>query len=305
MLNHGPTCAILLSAKDGAEYLPAQIESIIAQDYRAIRLVVRDDGSEPKTLEILRTLAERGILELEVGKNIGAAASFFDLLKHNCDDDFVFFADQDDVWHPDKVRRAIRSLEQIPPDVPALYCSRVQVVDECLTHKGYSPRWPRTPAFGNALVENVAMGCTTALNKCAANLLASHPLPPAAIMHDWWCYLAVSAFGRVIYDPEPSMQYRIHNRNAVGLTNSLIENYLARVQRQLHSSIIPKLLSQAEAFRETFSDQLRNEHAVLIERLLKISTFSDRLSFTKEKRLYRQFWIDDILLRLLVLARGN
>ena len=86
---------------------------------------MRDDGSTDGTIEILRS---RG-LEAERGEHLGFVRSFAALLARS-DADYVAFCDQDDVWLPDKVSRAVARLEGISG--PALYCGRLAVVDERL-----------------------------------------------------------------------------------------------------------------------------------------------------------------------------
>src|SRR5690606_36259017 len=106
---------------------------------------------------------------------------------------------------------------------------------------GTSPIWPQPPSFSYALVENVATGCTIALNWAGVELLRSKPMPDAAIMHDWWAYLVISAFGIVVYDPVPSIQYRMHGQNQVGLPTNSVSWLFAKIKRRLRGSSINKL----------------------------------------------------------------
>ena len=134
------------------------------------------------------------------------------------------------------------------------------------------------------------MGCSIALNRPAANLIRSRPRPKAAIMHDWWCYLVVSAFGRVIYDPSPSLLYRVHASNTVGLPTGVFELALAKVKRQIRSSSLSLIKAQAQEFREIYDDKLSREQIELIEALAAIDTLGGRFSFLSERVIYRQFF---------------
>ena len=131
----------------------------------------------------------------------GATQSFFRLFEQcSKSAEYIAFSDQDDVWLPAKLERAIAALRNIDRKEPALYCSSATITNERLQPIGLTPLWPKPPAFGNALVENIATGCTVVLNRPAIDLLAAGPLPERAIFHDWWCYLVVSAFGTVVFD---------------------------------------------------------------------------------------------------------
>jgi hypothetical protein len=65
-------------------------------------------------------------------------------------------------------------------------------------------------------VENVITGCTAAMNGPAVRLLQQAGVPEGVRFHDWWAYLVVSAFGKVVFDPEPTLLYRQHGANQIG-----------------------------------------------------------------------------------------
>ena len=73
-------------------------------------------------------------------------------------------------WLPTKVEKAAQALQGYGVGVPAMYCSRVEYVDQNLGHLGYS-MVPRKVAFENAMVENIATGSTIMLNRRARDLI--------------------------------------------------------------------------------------------------------------------------------------
>lgn len=294
--------SVLMSTYNGASYLEPQLASIYAQACAKVHLIVRDDGSTDATAAILKTHADRGRLDVDFASNVGPRDSFFQLIDAAGDADYVLFADQDDVWHPDKARRAIDALAGIPETQPALYCARVDVIDAAGLPLGKSPLWPRPPSFGNALVENIAMGCTIALNKSAITLLRSRPWPKAAIMHDWWMYLTVAAFGHVIYDVAPALAYRIHGKNTVGLPTDHWQWAAAKIQRQLKGSSLPRLLAQAAEFAALCGADLSPPKRLQLDRFLALRTVAGRLKFLADSDVRRQFPMDNVALKVMVLA---
>jgi hypothetical protein len=81
-------------------------------------------------------------------------------------------------------------------------------------------RLRRKPGFPDALVQNVATGCTIVVNRRAVEVINSFTAP-ASSFHDWWCYIIVSATGgRIIADDQPVIRYRQHRSNAIGLARS-------------------------------------------------------------------------------------
>ena len=181
-------CAILLATYQGERYLAAQLESLAGQRHGAWQLLWRDDGSTDRTVALLNDFAAArppgAVRHVETpAERLGAMGSFMALLAAAPDDAPAAFCDQDDVWLPDKLERALAALAAVPPGRPALYCARQRIVAEDLLELGLSPALRRPPGFRNALVQNIATGCTLVLNPAARRLVLSVP-PPAGSMHD-------------------------------------------------------------------------------------------------------------------------
>jgi hypothetical protein len=210
--------AVLLSTYNGAAFLEAQLESLAAQEDVEVEVFARDDGSSDATRRILAAHGARwpGLAAVADGPNLGPAMSFLTLLAAAPEGfDAYAFCDQDDVWPVRKLARAVVSLDNGPADRPALYCSRVLCVDAELKPLGLGPK-KEDGSFEHLLFENIAFGATVVMNAAAARLVRSRPPAAGVIMHDWWCALVTSAFGEVIYDPEPGLLYRQHGGNEIG-----------------------------------------------------------------------------------------
>ena len=222
---------ILLSTYNGARFLPEQLESFRAQTHTDWSLLWRDDGSTDTTEAVMAAFATRigadrcRRLDAPSG-NLGARESFLTLLRAATPSldptDAVAFADQDDVWLPEKLARGVAALAALPSEVPALACTAQVLVDATLIPFGESPRLRRPPGFPAALTQNIATGCTILLNRTAATLIAGSRASETTL-HDWWSYLVVAAAGgRVLVDPQPLVLYRQHGANAVGAPDTTL-----------------------------------------------------------------------------------
>jgi hypothetical protein len=136
-------------------------------------------------------------------------------------------ADQDDVWEAEKVAHAHHVVTQ--NETPTLYHCRQQLIDNTGRLLKLS-RLAGPGSFQNAICENIAVGCTVALNHSAAQFVAKGN-PAHILMHDWWAYLVVSAVGRIEYDKKPWIQYRKHAQNVIGGNRGMIHQLLWRLQR--------------------------------------------------------------------------
>lgn len=220
---------ILLATYNGETYLREQIESLLGQTHKNLRILVRDDGSTDATRSILAFYAAQypDVFQVLEGPNLGFVGNFLALIAAAPRDaGTYFFCDQDDVWLPEKVAAACARLREIKG--PALYFGRLSVVDAVLRPLHLSPRMERW-SLGNALLESLATGCTIAFNPAALKLFQS--VTPAAdriVAHDWWVYLIISALGTLVYDPEPHILYRQHGGNSLGAARSRFQEWQQR-----------------------------------------------------------------------------
>ena len=298
-----PPVVILLSTFNGVPFLDQQLQSIVDQSYDNLSLIIRDDGSTDRTLQILAEFERTAARPVQIirGSNRGAMASFFALIAEAPSDHLIMLSDQDDIWFRDKVARAVAHLGA-PDRPPRLYCSRLKIVDRDLHEVRQSPLWPRPPQFENALVENLATGCTIAFNSALRDRVLAGGLPTHAIMHDWWLYLVATAFGDAIYDPQPTIRYRMHGQNAVGLPVGRLDWFLAKIRRRLKQRTLPKLQAQAAEFEAVFGDALTPENRAAIQLLRNAGgRFPDRIAFVRQTTVTRQFPSDTWALKLMQL----
>jgi glycosyltransferase involved in cell wall biosynthesis len=213
-----PIVTVVLATYNGGRFLPEQLESLAAQSCRPNRLVLRDDGSTDHSVEIVQAWADQNGVALQqiTGLRLGPARSFLQALKAAQPADIFLFCDQDDVWQPDKIERALNLLPWGDGVAPTLCATRLEVVDEQLNLLRLSPL-PKGLSFASASCESLLTGCTMAFNAAFRELLVG-ALPDNAAMHDWWCYLlATSANGAALrFDPTPTVRYRQHGGNALG-----------------------------------------------------------------------------------------
>ena len=220
-----PKVAILLCTYHGQEYLTEQLNSFAHQTYKNWEVWASDDGSQDRTHTILKTFAETWgaeRLSIHSGPAEGFVANFLSLTCHaNILADYYAYSDQDDVWKVDKLKRAVDYLQSVPGDVPAIYCSRTRLVDAKNQSIGLSPLFNKPPCFANALMQNVGGGNTMVFNAAARKLLCEAGESINVVTHDWWAYLLVSGCGgKVYYDSVPTVRYRQHGCNLVGMNSS-------------------------------------------------------------------------------------
>lgn len=219
---------ILMSTYNGARYIREQLDSILAQRFTDWRLVVRDDGSTDETVEIVQSYAEKdGRIRIVCdGHNLKAMHSFEKLLMDYARDGYIAFADQDDVWLPDKLQVCMEKMQEVEKqygaDVPILIHTDLRIVDERLNL--ISPSfWQYSNVHPQILNNNTyylahcnsMTGCTMLFNQAARRVAL--PFSPKAIMHDYAVAMSVHlAHGRLVSIAQPTILYRQHGDNTIG-----------------------------------------------------------------------------------------
>lgn len=295
---------VLLSSYNGEKYIDEQIRSLLDQDYPDLHILIRDDGSRDRTLESLEKYKTLPNIKVIQGENVGVINSFFNLLQQSDEDaEYFAFCDQDDVWLKDKVVRAVELLNREDPNIPLMYCSRLKIVDENLNYLRLSNVCNRKASFANALIQNIAVGCTMVINKKSKSLICKE-FPKEVRMHDFWIYQVVSGTGKVIFDHEPRILYRQHSSNVVGAKIGIWKKWRNRIIRYLDIENRNMIGSQARELQRIFYNHLTRENQRILSSFLSVPrSFLKRLFFVIRLGIYRQSPIDTIIFKILIIFR--
>lgn len=296
---------VLLSTYNGEKFLAQQLDSLLKQDYPHFDICIRDDGSSDRSLEILSDYQTRyANISVVFADNIGVVNSYYQLIKH-AHADFYALCDQDDIWLPGKLSSAASKMRNSTDPSASLYCSALQFVDADLQSIGRTST-PRYQCLENAVMENIATGCTVIFGD-SLRVLFLQAKPENMHMHDWWLYLLASTSGHIIFDPEPHVLYRRHENTVTGLQLKSTRTLSVRLQgfwgfifnnRQLYG------LHQACLFGQTYGAQLNHKQRLLfkqLEPLQQANHLLNRLIFALRCPVLFNDKLDNFAVRLLVL----
>ena len=293
-----PKVNILLSSYNGAQYIREQIESLLKQNYGNIKIYIRDDGSTDSTRAILREYSEDLKFNITFGRNLGFASSFMDLLK-NCDDaDYYAFCDQDDVWLPEKISRAVSVLRNADNSIPALYFSGYEFADENLNISELSSR-PKNLSFANCLVDCAPLGFTTVINNRAREEIVRQ-LPAHSCGHDWWAYMVCRGLGNIIYDDYISVKYRRYTGNVSSGGADFLKFQIWRFKKFFLGSYFSNITQMLREYEAIFGNRLSSSDCELLSWFTN-KTIGNALFKCFYPHKFRQGMVDEIFLRLCFL----
>ncbi len=302
--------AIILSTFNGESYIVQLLESLSRQTHPFFSLYVRDDGSTDRTVALIESYAHAMDIDLYLGSHIGVVDSFFKLLSHVSklsDIDYIAFCDQDDIWKEDKIERAVTALAKIK-FIPALYFADYDIVRadlELIKVSAANLTINPKPSFANALVQNIVPGFTAVINKEAAVMISKHrPCSDKIIMHDWWVYLVVSAFGTVISDSKSTALYRRHGNNTMDANISPLLFWKNRINRYfLQKTHLYPLTIHAQEFKRCFMALMDDNIRAILDCFLVASTgtICDRIRYVIHGETYFRTRFDNFLFNLLML----
>ncbi|WP_334263626.1 glycosyltransferase family 2 protein [Lactiplantibacillus plantarum] len=219
--------AILMSTYNGMDYLREQIESIRSQTYKQWNLYIRDDGSSDNTIDLIKTFVHQDarihFINADNQVNRGVKRSFLNLLS-SVKADFYMFCDQDDYWLPNKVKVTLDAMISDYHNKPRLVFTNMNLVDfnlKVLEKASLSAvnisYWTSKDQL---MFDNIVTGCTVMIN----NQLKQYVFPISAkkiVMHDWYIAQLASQLGDIQYVTDPTILYRQHESNQVGVNKSL------------------------------------------------------------------------------------
>jgi glycosyltransferase involved in cell wall biosynthesis len=207
---------------NGAAFLRAQLESILAQSRRPDEIVICDDGSTDETESVVKEFAP--IVFHRNEKNLGAVKNFERAIGL-CTGDIITLSDQDDVWREDKLQRIEEAFRMTP--TAGLVFSEAEIVDENLTSLNrrmwnevdFNAHKRKLVAQGRALDVLITgwtvTGATMAFRSEYKKLALPIPID-IPMIHDGWIALSVAAVSDVIAIDEPLIKYRQHEGQQIG-----------------------------------------------------------------------------------------
>lgn len=214
---------VLLATYNGEKYLKEQIDSILEQTYKNIRLIISDDCSKDRTPEILKEYQQKDDrIELHIQKsNLGVVKNIEFLLKQ-VKSPYYMLADQDDYWLPEKVEK---SLEKLKKENVDLVFGDLEVVDKDLKtmYSSFNDYMLLTRKINKYIdsykvnyLYNCVTGCTVLAKKETIEKILPLPTNSKRLIHDHWIGLMVALNGKLVYMPEKYIKYRQHGNNEVG-----------------------------------------------------------------------------------------
>jgi len=204
--------SIAMATYNGERFLPEMLESLAAQTRPPDELVIRDDGSSDGTGEVVRDFARHAPFAVRVmpgGIRLGYAQNFV-AASRACTGDLLLFADQDDVWRPEKLATVAGSVSR--RDVAAVF-------HDFSLHRSDGEQI--APSFVGVLAERgfppaVALkGCSIAVTRGFVDTWG-WPDPSSPVSHDFWVALLATAFGQRRILPDVLIDHRMHEDNASG-----------------------------------------------------------------------------------------
>ncbi len=223
---------ILIGTYNGAQYIADQIKSIQHQKIHNWKMLIRDDCSSDKTVDIINKIAlqdDRISLIKDQNGHLGVVGNFATLMNIALNDNaqIIFFSDQDDYWLPNKINcylhRFKKLQKQFGNSLPILIHSDLIVVDNQINIINKSFMTLRNiyhefeQPLNTLLAQNFVTGCTIAINRSLLEFTL--PIPKEVLIHDWWLALCAAVAGKIDFIKNPTVLYRQHEKNTVGAKN--------------------------------------------------------------------------------------
>lgn len=292
-----PEIAVVVSTYNGRKHIAEQIDSVLAQSVSRLCVYVRDDGSTDGTVELLEDYERRGKIFLIKGENVGVVKSFMEAISLVPPEvPYIALCDQDDVWHSDKLSRALDLLSIRDDAIPLYYCAEYMFCDAEMHPQGRSRLVRSRVDFKRMLYENATSGNTCVINRALADRVVRAGTD-GVYCHDWWLALVASALGEVVHDDFCCLEYRRTGSNAspTGLGWLAILRY--RIRTFLDKGELRNVIDQMVKLNEAFGKEMPVEKRRLLSRFLSGSRL--RKAFAPMR--LRQRLADELALRFLFL----
>ena len=217
--------SVALATYNGERHLDQQLQSIASQTVHPAEVVLCDDRSTDCTVEVARNFAEHVSFPVRIftnEHNVGFIRNFRNAVGM-CTGDLIALCDQDDWWHPNRLRVCIDHFHD--PAVQLLY-HNAAVVDASGRKLGllYDARteqaainparpFPFHSSYGLTQVFRSELRRFDDLWDDSLNHLGDQR---DILAHDQWFFFLAQSLGKVAFNDAPLVEYRQHGSNLVG-----------------------------------------------------------------------------------------
>lgn len=221
--------SVCIPTYNGAKYLREQLDSILLQLGKEDEVIISDDSSTDATLQILKNFHDPRIRILHREGGVKHPSFNLENALKQAKGDYIFTADQDDIWMENKVEKMVQALQEYDLVVSdaMIVAKNGQMIAESFFQQHHSKR-----GYWANLLRNSFLGCCMAFRReCLSYIL---PFPSKIAMHDIWIGLCVELHGKTLFLPEKLIRYRRHEQNAssAGEKSRLTMN--ARIRYRLY-----------------------------------------------------------------------
>lgn len=200
--------SVCMATYNGEKYLREQVDSILAQLGENDELVVSDDGSTDSTIDILKSYNDSRIKILKNKGNHGVNCNFDNALRY-ATGDYIFLADQDDIWLPDKIDECINALQKYDCVVhdAIVVDNMLNIMSNSFFEGDNSGR-----GFWKNIYKNTYLGCCMAFNRNVLTKILPIPVTKA-FYHDGWIGCVADLRATLIFIPFKGILFRRHDNN--------------------------------------------------------------------------------------------
>ena len=215
--------SVCIATYNGEKYIKEQLESILYQLSEDDEVIISDDGSKDRTINVIEELHDKRVKIYHNSGLHGFTCNFSNALRY-ASGDYIFLSDQDDIWKENKVHVILKQLKQYD-----LVCHNADLVDGegDLLGMTYFESTHNHKSFFSNLWKTRWLGCCMAFRR---NVLEyCMPIPNSVVGHDYWIgMLSMLKFKYVFLDVS-LLFYRRHGGNASSSSGKSHESWYYKV----------------------------------------------------------------------------
>jgi len=303
------TIDILVATYNGEKYIKQQLDSIINQTYKNIRILVSDDCSKDSTPDILKEYEKKDnrIKIFLNEKNSGSYIKNFEFLLKQVESNYYALCDQDDVWLEDKIEKSYNKLIEDNAD---LVYTDLKIVDQDL--KEIAPSmWDylkirKKVNYDDERTEylyNCVTGCTLLSKSKFIKEFLPLPYKSEYMVHDYWISLYISLHGKITHLNEATILYRQHGNNLVGTGKKSTKFKKFESVRNLFLKVKIEHFEDYVARKEIFTDEQNkfNQKCLDYFNMLKDKKYINFSGYSMFHKLYKYDTIRYYILQFAIM----
>jgi len=294
-----PFFSVVIPLYNKAHFINSTLESVLFQSYQDFEIIIVDDGSTDKSVDVVKSLkANRIQLRHQSNKGASAARNYG---AHLAEGKWIAFLDADDIWYKDHLEELHKTIVDLPQAEVVSNGYEIQLSSKYIKAPKYSCTFKKESAyiedyFNSSLIDSLFWTSSVACKKEVFNAVGGFD-KDLKTGQDLDLFIRLALNCKLAHNPKITLLYQSNTENNLSKQVNLEEKYKYIRKHRVHEKTNPGLKTYLDINRYSLMLQAKQQNEKQLYNQLNTEIDFRNLSLKQRRLLQLPGWVLKVLKR--------